>query len=438
MEKSTIKFLSVLLCMAMLLSFPMISNAEQTAKESFSGTYKQSQSVRNTLLSKRQASNLRSYIYYSLREDEYYSSNYLYDEDIITTGLGELNTLRFSEYESYANNIFFTAEKSGVYIIRALADTNWDSYNYWISAYNVDDDYYSDYDDEYIYKCSLRDVQYGYSSEDYDENENAFIVIYLKKGQSLNIVVESDYHDTYYKESIDDYNIEICVNSWKDGVCEHFWTSYYKDYVKKPTCTSKGYTDYVCNVCGETYRAEYKDALGHNLVIRKEIPATCTKDGKTEGVYCSRCNKVYAPQKTIKAKGHKWKNAYIDYKATAKHTGSKKVVCSVCHKSKFETIPKNTFSVKSKSIKIKQSSLKKKNKSYSVSKLLNIKNAKGKLSYKKLSGTNKISINKSTGKITVSKSLKKGKYKVKVRVSAAGNSDYASSKKSATFTVIVR
>ena len=48
----------------------------------------------------------------------------------------------------------------------------------------------------------------------------------------------------------------------------------YTQEVTKPTCTEKGYTSYTCSVCGDSYIADYTDALGHEYV---------------DGV-CSRCD----------------------------------------------------------------------------------------------------------------------------------------------------
>jgi endo-1,4-beta-xylanase len=63
----------------------------------------------------------------------------------------------------------------------------------------------------------------------------------------------------------------------------------------------------------------------------------------------------------------------------------------------------------------------------------------GTITYSKVSGNQKIAINQSTGKVTVKKGLKKGTYKVKVKVKAAGNANYkASAWKTVTFSVIVK
>ena len=63
----------------------------------------------------------------------------------------------------------------------------------------------------------------------------------------------------------------------------------------------------------------------------------------------------------------------------------------------------------------------------------------GRLTYKKASGSKKITVNKKTGKITAKKGLKKDTYKVKIKVKAAGNSNYkASAVKTTTVKIQVK
>ena len=68
-------------------------------------------------------------------------------------------------------------------------------------------------------------------------------------------------------------------------------------------------------------------------------------------------------------------------------------------------------------------------------KALTVKNAKGKVSYKKLSSSKKLTLTKK-GKITVKKGTKKGIYKIKVKITAKGNSKYLA--KSVTKTVKIK
>ncbi|MBQ9060349.1 MAG: hypothetical protein IJ128_04315 [Firmicutes bacterium] len=98
----------------------------------------------------------------------------------------------------------------------------------------------------------------------------------------------------------------------------------------------------------------------------------------------------------------------------------------------------NTLTVKAKTAKVKAKKLKKKAQKLSVKKVLKVSGAQGKVTYKKVKGNKKIRINAKTGKVTVKKKLKKGTYKVKVKVTAAGNGDYKPLTKQVTFKVKVK
>ncbi len=100
----------------------------------------------------------------------------------------------------------------------------------------------------------------------------------------------------------------------------------------------------------------------------------------------------------------------------------------------------NPLVVKAKTVKVKFTTLKKKAQSLAVSKVLTFsKKGQGTLTYAKVSGNGKISINKKTGKVTIKKGLKKGTYKIKMKVKALGNANYkASAYKTVTFKIIVK
>ena len=91
----------------------------------------------------------------------------------------------------------------------------------------------------------------------------------------------------------------------------HVWVEgyYEKSYLSEPTCTTPGVVVYTCTVDGCV------NALGKATTDRKvvnsehkvlkwtETPATCTEDGKKEGV-CTVCGEKVT--ETIKATGHKY------------------------------------------------------------------------------------------------------------------------------------
>lgn len=78
-----------------------------------------------------------------------------------------------------------------------------------------------------------------------------------------------------------------------------------------------------------------------------------------------------------------------------------------------------------------------------VIKAITVKNSKGKVTYKKVKVTKAkfgkyFTVNKTNGKITVKKGLKKGTYKIRVKVNAAGNTSYLPESKAVTVTVRVK
>jgi|GEM_PF-4996198 len=100
----------------------------------------------------------------------------------------------------------------------------------------------------------------------------------------------------------------------------------------------------------------------------------------------------------------------------------------------------NPLTIKAKTATVKYSKVKKKARTLAVGKVIAFtKKGQGKMTYTKASGNKKITINKTTGKVKVKKGLKKGTYKVKVKVQAAGNANYnASPVKTVTFKVKVK
>ena len=75
----------------------------------------------------------------------------------------------------------------------------------------------------------------------------------------------------------------------------------------------------------------------------------------------------------------------------------------------------------------------KKNKTF----LINAKSTFGTVKYKRLSGNKKITVS-STGKVTMKKGLKPGTYKVKVKMTAPGTSNYNSATRTETIKIIIK
>ncbi|MBR2108708.1 MAG: Ig-like domain-containing protein [Ruminococcus sp.] len=122
----------------------------------------------------------------------------------------------------------------------------------------------------------------------------------------------------------------------------------------------------------------------------------------------------------------------------AKKAGS--VIISAANNGKTATVKitikkkNNPMTVKAKTASAKS----KKTTTIKKAKAFTIKNAKGTVSFKKISGNKQITINKKTGNITVRKGLKKGTYKFKVKVTAAGNTTYKPNSKTVTVKIKVK
>ena len=104
---------------------------------------------------------------------------------------------------------------------------------------------------------------------------------------------------------------------------------------------------------------------------------------------------------------------------------------------------KNTIKAKGKKVKIKAKKLKKKKYVIKKKKAYKISKAKGKVTYKlgkvkKAKFKKYFKVNKKNGNITVKKKLKKGTYKVTVKVTAAGNKYYKKATKKVTVKVVVK
>ena len=71
---------------------------------------------------------------------------------------------------------------------------------------------------------------------------------------------------------------------------------------------------------------------------------------------------------------------------------------------------------------------------------LTVTKAQGKVTYAKVaSGSSKyLTVNKTTGKVFVAKGTPKGTYKIKVKVTAAGNANYKALSKTVTVKVTVK
>lgn len=151
--------------------------------------------------------------------------------------------------------------------------------------------------------------------------------------------------------------------------------------------------------------------------------------------------KTIAGKTLVKGKDYtiKWSNSSskkagtytIHITGKGNYTGTTKATYKIVKAS-------NSLKVMGKTVEVKCSSLKKKARTLSVTKVIAFtKKGKGTLTFTKISGNRKISINNKTGKVTLKKGLGEGTYKVKVRIRAGGTGNYRAKEKTVTFKVTV-
>lgn len=83
----------------------------------------------------------------------------------------------------------------------------------------------------------------------------------------------------------------------------------YSVKVINPTCNDFGYTEYTCKNCGDSYTGNFIDALGHNLTSVTIAP-DCTNEGYTSYT-CSRCDYSFASS-FVEPLGHEFESITTD------------------------------------------------------------------------------------------------------------------------------
>ena len=269
-------------------------------------------------------------------------------------------------------------------------------------------------------------------------------------------------------ESIHCENCDAVINSKAIPATGHDYTDWVE--VSDPTCTQDGKATRSCSKC-ETEETLVLPALGHELAS-VTVKASPDKNGYTADE-CARCKEQFNKAQIVCPKSFTLSNTAFTYNGkactpaatvkdadgqlintdhygvtysgnvnagTAKATVTFKGSLFEGSKALTYTIKKagNPLTVTAKTATVKAKKIKKKKQVLAVSKVLTVGRNQGAVTYVKVSGSKKITINKSTGKVTVKKGLKKGTYKVKVNVDAAGNANYNKATKTAVFKVKVK
>ena len=123
----------------------------------------------------------------------------------------------------------------------------------------------------------------------------------------------------------------------------------YHDTVIEPTYRTRGYTLHVCGICGYTIRDTYTDQLvctTHDYESRV-IEPTYTSGGYT--IYtCKNCGDTKRGNETPTLTcTHKWDSGVTTVSATCSKEGKIVYHCTICGKTKEETVPKTAHNMTS-------------------------------------------------------------------------------------------
>ena len=280
-----------------------------------------------------------------------------------------------------------------------------------------------------------------------------------RKGKGYTRVIPKEQHDLdengweyysdgdkEYKESCEDFGIKIqsckkCNEEQYDILLPlgHDWDE--GKVTSESACAQHGTKEYKCKRDPSHTRTEFLPVLGHTW---KE--ATYEWAGDNSKVIAQRiCDRdpAHKETETVNTSATVVKKATYTEKGKTKYTAKFKNSAFKAQTKTVTDIPvlkkkANTVNVKAKNKTIKRKTLKKKAKTF---KLITVKNAKGNVTYK-IAGADKkskkaLTLNKKNGKIKVKKKAKKGTYKIKVTVTAAGTKEYKAGSKTVTVKIKV-
>ena len=295
----------------------------------------------------------------------------------------------------------------------------WKTYNlylkpgtYYVSLKSCS--YSNQWESDYSFKVNATNATLSEAEPDYTVNEYDNSRVWDVTGANP-IAVNKSYAGTLYKP-----------DSYSDD-------DYYTFTLKKAANVS---LSYATDVLLSTDASAYIDWDHHNL--RLQIMLTNAKS------YAS--NETWDYNFDIPGDSKKWTSGKLRLPA-----GKYYVKLSSCHLSKqwghdykFQVISKlanGVSKVKSKSVTVKYSKISKKAVKVKASKAFrNLAKAQGKVTFAKIKkGSSKyLTINKSTGQVNLKKGTKKGLYRLKVKIRAAGDNSYYSGTKTVTVKVRVQ
>ena len=272
-----------------------------------------------------------------------------------------------------------------------------------------------------------KQITAGISDTEIRPGDNVTVEITTLKSGNVDIYVDGKYSDpaismvngtaqsTFSNLAVDQHCINIIYYDYKN---------IHEFYVKTFTVTVSNSTGNKIDMA-DVKLALSKTAFTYNAKVQKPTVTLTNGEVLKEGVDYTLKWSSASPKKAG--------SYYVVVTGIGAYKGTVKATFKINKAA-------NPLKVKAKTAKIKFSTLKNKKQVLAVSKVIKFtKKGQGTLTYVKSTGNKKITINKKTGKVTVAKGLKKGTYKVKVKIKAKGNANYkASAYKAVTFKIIVK
>ena len=116
-------------------------------------------------------------------------------------------------------------------------------------------------------------IQYGGTAHTHSYTAAVTAPTCTEQGYTTYTCSCGDSYKSDYKDALGhDYKNGTCTRCGaKDPGVTPPHTHDYKSVVTKPTCTEQGYTTYTCSICGDSYKGDYKDERGHLFVLGKCI-----------------------------------------------------------------------------------------------------------------------------------------------------------------------
>ena len=148
-----------------------------------------------------------------------------------------------------------------------------------------------------FYHCTFADVYYSGSETEWnsvsiDDSNDVIYDASIHFNHSHNYVVESSLEPTCTSEGYSTYVCDICKCLGEKKYVSALGHNY-NDVVIAPTCTNNGYTTHTCTRCGYSYSDTEKAELGHDYDYAHGVVTapTCTSKGYTTYT-CTRCSSI--------------------------------------------------------------------------------------------------------------------------------------------------